>query len=169
MKAPLLQNALNNFLIVFTIFLLCSCAKQPSGKYVSGGMKKEVGKGEEAQIMEMAKFTEKEYLTFNDDGTLLWEKVENGQPFSAKGTWEMDGSAGEPTIYASFRRELTIKNKTNEHKITYVLRKRKNKLGEEELSLKGWSLDDSKQRHVAHEKDLWLSAFRKVTDESKGN
>lgn len=165
MKAPLLQNPITNLLGIFAILLLSSCAKPPSGKYVSGGMKKEVGKGDDAKIMEMAKFTEKEYLTFNDDGSLLWEKVENGQPVSAKGDWEMDGSAGEPTIFANFRRKMKIQGQTGEHKITYVLRKRKNKLGEEELSLKGWSVNDSKQRHVANEKDLWLTAFTKVKEE----
>ena len=115
--------------------------------------------------MEMAKFTEKEYITFNDDGTLLWEKVENGVPISSKGDWEMDGSAGEPTVTVNFKKELTINGQSGEHKITYILRKRENKLGEEELSLKGWKLNDSKQRHVANEKDLWLSAFTKVKEE----
>jgi hypothetical protein len=165
MKRKLLNHPLHKIAAIFMVLLLCSCTKPPSGKYVSGGMKKQVGKGENSKIMEMAVFTEKEYITFNDDGTLLWEKVENGQPISSKGTWTMEGSAGEPTVLVNFTRTVVINKQEGEHKITYILRKRKNKLGEEELSLKGWKLNDSKQRHVANEKDLWLSAFTKVKEE----
>jgi|GEM_PF-1592702 len=143
-------------LSLLLLLILSSCAKPPTGTWVSGGKKKQVGNGDNTEVMELVNYTEKEYITFLPDGKLEWKKVENGETLSSQGTWDMNGGIGEQTINVHF----TLYGR----KITYTLRSGKNAHGEEELSFKSWSFGESKDRHVAQNKNLWHSAFTRVKE-----
>tara|TARA_Y100000588_G_scaffold386184_1_gene481190 strand:- start:193 stop:663 length:471 start_codon:yes stop_codon:yes gene_type:complete len=142
--------------------LLSACAKLPSGKYVSGGMKKLVvdkaNGATERKITEVRPWQEKETLVFDTNGTLQWTKTDaQGNNSSSDGKWKMmRDHAGVTNVHASFE--------TQGHRITYILGQRKNDAGEDELHLKAYQKDDEREKSVSTNKELVMSAFTKVKD-----
>ena len=138
--------------------ILAACAKPPSGTYVSGGQRKQVGTGKEAQIMEQNKFQEQEYITFLDGGKLLWKKDEDGVALQSEGTWKMKDDIVTVLYIYSGKDKMREEGDT----IVYNLRKSKDNEGKEEFSLKSIKHNDSPFRPVPTVQNLWHTAFHKV-------
>lgn len=140
------------------LLLVAACSKDPSGTYVSGGQRKQVGTGADAEIMEQNKFSEQEYITFHPNGKLTWKKTEGGTPLKSDGTWEKQ----DDIILVQYTYNGVDKQLPQGDTIFYKLRKSRDSEGKEEYSLKSVKRNDTPFRPIPSVKNLWRTAFHKV-------
>lgn len=141
-----------------SLLLIVACSKGPSGTYVSGGQRKQVGTGDESEIMEQNKFSEQEFITFLPNGKLTWEKKEGDVSLKSDGTWEKQ----DDIILVQYTYKGEAKKRQQGDTIFYKLRKSRDSEGKEEYSLKSVKHNDSPFRPIPTVKNLWRTAFHKV-------